>query len=265
MNDRRHPFGPLTTPSSTDCFLLLSNDSSSPPFSTQPFRSTGRLLFPFLPSQQPLSAKPQSSVDSSSAKPRPLFPNKNRALLPHPSPASFSFEDPKIRVPFYTGVHVTGLAVLSLNLASTCHCHRWRRRHYQPQRCLPSAHRSLAGDQVREDHSQKSHSITFIVGLAASLPRCCSPRSNNPAASPLRCRFPSTSMSSASVVADSSRLRPQPQPSLAHVLGRQQHKLGDIGHLHGLVAAFTLAKSSFHSGREQHLSLIRQDHNTRIQ
>ncbi|RRT35399.1 hypothetical protein B296_00043746 [Ensete ventricosum] len=172
MNDRRHPsFDPLTTPSSIDCFLLLSNDSSSPPFSTQPFRSTYRLLFPFLSSQQPLSAKPQSSVDSSSAKPRPLFPNKNRALLPHPSPASFSFEDPKIRVPFYTSVHVTGLAVLSLNLASTCHCHRWRRRHYQPQRCLPSAHRSLAGDQVREDHSQKSHSITFIVDLAASLPR----------------------------------------------------------------------------------------------
>ncbi|RWW53097.1 hypothetical protein BHE74_00040440 [Ensete ventricosum] len=201
-------------------FFSLSNGSKSPPrpaVCNSPFFFVAEGLIPRevhheWPTPPPLSAKPQSSVDSSSAKPRPLFPNKNRALLSHPSPALFSFEDPKIRVPFYTGVHVTGLAVLSLNLASTCHCHRWRRRHYQPQRCLPSAHRSLAGDQVREDHSQKSHSITCIVGLAASLPRCCSPRSNNPAASPLRCRFPSASMSSASVVADSSCMRHSRSP-----------------------------------------------------
>ncbi|RWV90330.1 hypothetical protein GW17_00047477 [Ensete ventricosum] len=56
---------------------------------------------------------------------------KNRASLLHPSPASFSFEDPKIRVPLYVGAHVTGLVVLSLNLVGTCRCHRWRRRHYR--------------------------------------------------------------------------------------------------------------------------------------
>ncbi|RZS03183.1 hypothetical protein BHM03_00033325 [Ensete ventricosum] len=53
-----------------------------------------------------LSVKPQPSVDSSSVKPRPLFPDKNIASLPHPSLAPFSFEDPKIRVPLYASVHV---------------------------------------------------------------------------------------------------------------------------------------------------------------
>ncbi|RRT80895.1 hypothetical protein B296_00021382 [Ensete ventricosum] len=110
---------------------------------------------------------------------------KNRASLLHPSPASFSFEDPKIRVPLYVGVHVTGMVVLSLNLVGTCRCHRWRRRHYRPHRCLPSVHYLLAGDQVRKDHNQKSHSIVFIMGLAASLSRCCSRQNNNPTASSL--------------------------------------------------------------------------------
>ncbi|RWW16213.1 hypothetical protein GW17_00019917 [Ensete ventricosum] len=62
--------------------FLLSNDSKSPPVDC-------------------LFAKPQPLVDSSSAKSRSLFPDKNRASLLHPSPAPFSFEDSKIRVPLY--------------------------------------------------------------------------------------------------------------------------------------------------------------------
>ncbi|RZS08572.1 hypothetical protein BHM03_00039554, partial [Ensete ventricosum] len=53
---------------------------------------------------------------------RPLFPDKNRASLPHPSPALFSFEDLKIRVLLYTGVHIAGLAAFSFNLIGTCRC-----------------------------------------------------------------------------------------------------------------------------------------------
>ncbi|RWV92578.1 hypothetical protein GW17_00045030 [Ensete ventricosum] len=56
--------------------------------------------------------------------PQPLFPDKNRASLSYLSPALFSFEDLKIRVPLYTGVHIAGLAALSLNLVGTCYCHR---------------------------------------------------------------------------------------------------------------------------------------------
>ncbi|RWW17577.1 hypothetical protein GW17_00018487 [Ensete ventricosum] len=53
--------------------------------------------------------------------------------MSHLSPESFSFGDPKIRVPLYVSVHVAGLPALSLNLADTYRCHHWRRRHYHPQ------------------------------------------------------------------------------------------------------------------------------------
>ncbi|RWW08462.1 hypothetical protein GW17_00028096, partial [Ensete ventricosum] len=111
--------------------------------------------------------KPQSSVDSSSAKSRSLFLDKNRASLLHPSPAPFSFEDPKIRVPLYAGVHVVGLAALSLNLTGTCRCHRWRRQHYRLK----------------------------LLAIGSLFARCYSHRSNNSVASPLRRRSPSASTS----------------------------------------------------------------------
>ncbi|RRT36716.1 hypothetical protein B296_00047972 [Ensete ventricosum] len=114
-----------------------------------------------------------------------MFPNKNKSSLSHLSQALFSFEDPKIRVPLYTDVHIAGLATLLLNLVGTCHCHRWRQRHYRLQCYPPSAHHSLADDQV-------------------------SNRSNNSTASPLRCRSPSASTFLASTLVDSSRLLPQP-------------------------------------------------------